>query len=133
MGSLFLKKEYRIYPILGFDWKISSRWSLNVVYPMNISLNYAITPQWIFALAGRNLNTRFRVHKDEYLCKSLIRYTNVGGECAIKFQSELLTANVHGGLAFAGKLRIANQENHHPSNYKLEPSLYAGFEVEIKF
>ena len=123
----------RLYPIIGFDWQISRKLKLNLVYPVNISLVYSITPRWSIAAAGRFFNSRFRVHHKEIFSKALVRYTNAGGELAIKYETEYVSANIHGGFTFGGKYRVSNSKNHHPHNYRFDGSAYVGGEVDVTF
>lgn len=123
----------RVYPILGLDWQISRRWKLNLVFPVNVSLEYMITPRWSVAIAGRTFDSRHRVSNKEPHPKYLVRYQNVGGELAIKYDDTVVSANIHAGYTLGGDVRIANPHNHHPHHYKLDPSAYTGAEVVVRF
>ncbi|KIC72789.1 DUF6268 family outer membrane beta-barrel protein [Candidatus Protochlamydia amoebophila] len=123
----------KVYPILGADWQMSRNWKLNLVFPVNVSLEYTLNNQWSLAIAGRNFDIRHRVKKDESYGKSLIRYQNIGAEFAVKYNTDFLTANLHAGTTLGGKYRISNHNNHHPHHYNLRPSGYFGGEVDIKF
>lgn len=126
-------KMDRVYPIIGFDWTLSRSWKLSLVYPVNISLDYIYNCNWSFALASRFFDSRFRVKKNQGYSRALVRYSNVGGEFAIKFDDAYMTANIHFGYTFGGRLRIASRHNRHPHNYDLDASAYGGAEVTIKF
>lgn len=123
----------RVYPILGADWQVSKRWKLNLVYPVNISLDYLVTDNWSFALAGRAFNSRHRVSPRESHPRYVVRYENTGAEFAVKYSQSQLTANVHAGTTLGGRYRIADKNNNHPHTYKLDPSLYVGAEVNMRF
>lgn len=123
----------RVYPIIGFDWRISRDWKLSLVYPVDISLTYSLTHAWSLAVAARFFNSRFRVHHDEIFSKALVRYTNTGAEFAIKYDEKNISANIHAGATLGGKFRVANRHNNHAHNYDLEPAAYAGAEVDVKF
>lgn len=123
----------RVYPILGADWQISKKWKLNLVYPLNVSLDYLINHSWSVALAARSFNTRLRAGHHEGQSKALIRYQNVGAELAVKFENDKMSANFHAGSTLGGTLRIADSHNHHPRRYRLNPSGYVGAELDLKF
>lgn len=123
----------RVYPILGADWRMSRRWHLNLVFPVNVSLEYLVNQHWSVALAGRSFNVRYRVGHHECHGKSLVRYQNTGAELAIKYQSKNITTNVHAGSTLGGKFRVADSHNHHPHTYRLEASPYVGAEVDLQF
>ena len=122
-----------IYPIVGFDWQISQDWKLNVVYPMNISLEYALNKCWTLAVASRNFDVRHRVEPHESYSKSLVRYRNSGAEFLVKYHFDKITANLHAGVTFNGRYRIANRHNHNAHTYRLDSAGYAGGEIEVSF
>jgi hypothetical protein len=126
-------KMNQIYPILGFDWQMHPLWKLNVVFPVNLSLEYQFRNCWSLALAIRNFDNRFRVGKEEAHSQSLIRYRNVGNEIAIKYETKSLFVNIHAGYTWNGKFRVANNNNQHAAHYKLKPSAYYGAEAVVKF
>ena len=123
----------RVYPILGADWRISRNWKLNLVYPVNVSLEYLITDNWSVYVGGRTFNVRYRVGKHESSPKNVIRYENLGAEAAVVYQNDFTSANIHVGSTLGGKFRVANEHNDHPHHYKLRPSGYVGGEVVVKF
>lgn len=128
-------KMDRAWPVLGFDWKISRNWKLNAIFPLNVSLVYTLNDHWSLAVAGRFFNDRHRAGEKGYYKKAVWRYTNTGIEGAINYTAFCgkLTANVHAGYALGGRLRIADQHNHHPHHRKFDGSPYAGAEVDFNF
>ena len=75
----------RVYPIFGADWQIDSKWKLNLVYPVNVSLQYALTKKWALAIAGRSFDFRDRVSKKESRYKDLVHYENIGCEFMVLY------------------------------------------------
>lgn len=120
-------------PIIGFDWQISKKWKLNVIYPVNISLEYFLNKEWTISLANRNFDNRQRVKKHEGLPKAVIRYRNCGAELMAKYSSGWITSNIHGGVTFDGRYRIANRHNKHGHTYHLGSAAYVGAEVDLQF
>lgn len=123
----------RVYPVIGFDWRISPKWKLSLVYPVDIALEYSLTKTWKLALAGRFFDSRFRVSPEECTPRSLVRYTNFGAEFAIRYDNDYLSANIHVGTTFEGKFRQANRHNHHAHTFDLDSAAYAGGEIDLKF
>lgn len=124
----------RIWPIIGAEWQISKKWKLNLIYPVNIALEYTLLKNWSLALAGRNFNTRFRSHEPEHhTAKSLVRYENIGAEFMVKYEGVGITANIHAGITLGGKYRLADRRNHHPYNLHIDPSGYVGAEIDVSF
>lgn len=127
-------RQDRISPIVGFDWQISRKWRLDLVFPVNMSLLYSISPNWQLGVAGRFFNSRFRVHHNQYSPKPLVRYTNTGIEFIIKYDdNDTTSANIHAGTTLGGHFRVANHSNHHAKNYLFNPSAYVGAEIDVKF
>ena len=123
----------RIYPILGFDWQISKRWKLNAVFPVNMALLYSFSSNWSAGISGRIFNSRFRVNHNEYALKPLVRYTNLGAEFIVKYETGNVSANFHVGSTLWGKYRVADHCNNHARSYDLNPAGYAGLEVDMTF
>ncbi len=123
----------RVYPILGADWQISKKWKLNLILPVNVSIEYMLNSNWMLAVAGRCFNSRHRANRHEGQAKALVRYENIGAEFAVRYENRGLSANIHAGSTLGGKLRIADKQNHHPRRYKLNPAGYIGAEATLKF
>lgn len=123
----------RVYPIVGFDWEISKKLKLSLVFPVNISLLYSVNSCWSLGASGRFFNSRFRVPDSEVSHKPLVRYTNFGAEFIVAYKRDYISANIHIGSTVGGIYRVANSRNRHADNYHLAPSAYAGAEVDMKF
>jgi len=123
-----------LYPIIGIDWQISDKWTLNLVYPVNISLQYAICDYWSVSVAGRAFESRNRAGSHEPLPKALITYRNTGVEVDLDFDyKEWISANLHGGYSFGGTLKIANRHYEHKHRLPFKSAGYIGGEVGMKF
>jgi hypothetical protein len=124
----------RVYPIFGFDWKFADKWTLNLVYPVNIALVYQYSDNWSFSAAGRFFSVRHRVAKDEQLSRGLIRYTNYGAEFMVKYEtSENFWADIHAGYAGEANIRIANRQNDHAHHFHVKGAPYVGAELAVRF
>jgi len=124
----------RVYPIIGLDWEIDSRWKLNLVFPVNISAVYTIDPAWSVALAGRFITQRHRTKRDEPVSQALWIYQTAGAEFALNYNPlKSIFANVHAGYSFGGHLTIRDHNYHHPRRLRLNGAPYAGAEVDLHF
>jgi hypothetical protein len=121
------------WPIFGFDWQINPKWKLNLVYPVNISLDYDYSKNWTLGLAARLFNSRHRVKRDECNGRSLVRYENTGAEFYVKYEAHNVEYNVHAGTTLGGRYRIASPSNNHPRTVKLCGAPYVGAEANVKF
>lgn len=127
-------KMDRVYPILGFDWKINTDWKLSFVFPINMSINYLITKELSVGLAARPFDYRNRVNRKEELSRAVFRYQSMGGELGVNYDNDTnITANVHAGYILGGHLRIASQHNRHPKRLKFGSAPYVGAEAAFRF
>jgi hypothetical protein len=124
----------RVYPILGADWQMSKQWKLNLVFPVNVSLEYLINDHWSIALAGRSFNSRQRIGpRHESQPKAVFRYDNTGAEVSVRYEKANMAVNVHVGSTLGGRFKVANRHNDHSHTYNLDSDAYAGAEAAIKF
>lgn len=128
-------KMDRVWPVLGFDWQINSRWKINAVFPIDMAIIYTINDNWNLAIAGRTFNDRHRAGRKGHFRKAIWRYENSGIEGAINniTFNGALTLNVHAGYAFGGRLRIANMHNHDIHRRYFRGSCYAGGQISLNF
>lgn len=136
MGILILTgmKIDHVYPILGFDWEIDDRWTLNAVFPVDMSLVYAYDCNWSFETAIRAFQVRYRVGEHQPLPKAVTLYQSVGIELGVNYEvKDQIQFNFHVGSTFGGKLKVANKNNNQPHHFKFEPAPYAGVDMEWHF
>lgn len=125
----------RVYPVIGFDWRISDCLQLNAIYPFNMSLVYTINPCWSASLAIRLFSDRHRAGKEGILSeKSVWRYSNSGLELGITRNiCDWFSANAHVGYALGGRLKVANRHAHDSHNFDFKSSGYVGGALSINF
>lgn len=123
----------RILPVLGFDWRFHNFWKLSAVFPLNISLSYALDGCWSMALRGRWWSDRHRVGAHEHLSKAVWRYTNYGVELASSYLSGCLYADLHGGCAFGGNVKVAHRRGKHAHTLHFKPAAYFGGSIVAAF
>lgn len=125
----------RLYPIIGFDWKINDCWKLNVVYPTNISIVYNFTKEISVMLASRAVFSRHRVGEDNHLRRGLIQYRAAGGEFGVSYDSEdgNLHGNLHAGALFGGKLKVSNRHYEDSRLFKFSGAPYIGGDFVYRF
>lgn len=125
----------RIYPILGFDLQVSENVKLNMVYPLNVSLAYSLTPQWTLLVAGRAFDTRHRVGPDEPVSRGLVEYRAAGVEAQIAYVSEnkKIEGDIHAGEILGGTVKASDRSHHHIKRYPFKTAPYVGGHLAIKF
>lgn len=128
-------KVNRVIPILGFDWRINSKWKLNAVFPVNLSLVYKMNDSWTLAFAARGISSRNRVGNHENLKKAIYEYRSVGAEVNLRYKNEdwfPVEANLHVGCDVGGCLRISNRHHDHSRNYHIGMAPYVGGELTFR-
>lgn len=124
----------RVFPLLGFDWKINEKWKLNMVFPVDVSLVYSLTDNWALSVDGRFFDSRHRVGKDEPLSRGLFAYRAAGVEFAVNYHvSNWIKADLHIGSTTKGKLTVADRHYEHKKHIKFDGSGYFGANAEIQF
>lgn len=137
MGLLVLTgmKIDRVYPIVGFDWKISDRWKLKLVFPTDMALIYSFTKEWSVAVAASAFDTRHRVGPDANLSRAVTEYRSAGIEGGINYRScdGQWKFNIHAGEIIGGRVRVANRHYHHIKRFRFNSAPYVGGNLEVKF
>lgn len=124
----------KILPILGFDWTFCDKWTINAIFPINVSVIYAINDRWNVTAAGRFFWNRHRIQKDELLTEGIWEYRNSGAELGVNyFLHNLATVNLHVGYAFGGNVQLSNKNHKHTKKYEFESAPYAGGEISVNF
>lgn len=122
-----------VLPVIGFDWRCLRYWTLTCVFPLNISVAYALDNYWNLRLSGRWWNDRHRVGEHEHLHKAIWRYTNYGVEIGADYGICGFKADVHGGIAFGGRVKVANHRGHETKTFRFKPAAYFGGEILMEF
>lgn len=127
-------KMDRVYPILGIDWAYDCNWQLSLVFPMNISLLYKIDSNWSVAIESRFFDQRNRTGPNEYLDEGVWHYQTAGVEFAVNYQlAKWLTASLHAGANYGGRLIVADRHYHHRQRINIQSAPYAGGELAFNF
>ena len=131
----FMGMHYsRALPIIGFDYTPSPRWKFNVVFPLNINVEYGLNAHWFLEGALRYFFTHDRMGKDDKLKRGLVTYRNWGLEGAINYRlNKDIILNAHVGESLAGRMRVSNQHDHHRKHLLLGCAPYFGFAAELTF
>ncbi len=128
-----LNKE-KVWPIIGFIYTPCDKWHLNVVYPINISLEYDIIECFSAAASIRFLRNRHRVKDDEPNSQGIFEYETAGGEFDLTYRP-FKWAMVKGfaGSTFGGDLKVSDRNDKNSTHYKFNGSFYAGASAVLSF
>lgn len=128
-----LKKE-KVWPILGFAYKPWDCLHLNVIYPINISIDYLMTKKITVSASIRFLRNRHRVKEDEPNSQGIFEYETAGGEFDLSYRPfQWVSLKGFAGSTFNGDLKISDRNDHNSIHYKFKGSFYAGASAFVSF
>lgn len=124
----------RAWPILGFDAVLSPRWKLNLVYPLQLSLEWLWTERLKWALSAQFLRSRHRVAKDEPLSRAIFEYQTIGIEAdLIWLWRGMPVVKGFVGRTCQGYFKITNNHDSNATYEKFNGSFYGGGMVMVGF
>lgn len=118
-----------VYPLVGIDWRISPKWQLDAIFPIDMELSYLLTQHWTISAYLRPFLTRQRLSSNESLSQGIFEYRNVGGELDISYKYAGLDFTLFGGYTFSGILKVMNLNGFNPSYYNFDSAPYWGCNV----
>lgn len=124
----------RVYPILGFDWKVNDKWKLNAIFPLNVSAVYTYNCNWNMGVGGRFFDTRHRTGDDQPLPMAIVCYRTIGAEAFVNYSDcDWVEANIHAGVITGGKVKVSNRHQEDGKWFDVDPSPYVGAQVVLKY
>lgn len=137
--------ENRAWPIVGFDYTWRERWKLRLIYPVDLSLFYAFTPNWSVGVVHRLFWVRHRVAPSKRHGGAFVEYRNRGTELALKYEYDpIFQISIHAGYTHGGELclsqaALCKREEFHRRRFKGYQDLdfggsgYVGGYLSLKF
>lgn len=117
-------------PILGIDYRFRERWVLTAIFPLDLSLTYAITEHWSASVAyatfggpyGYPIRARHGIgpFKDP-----IFELFSQGAELDFEYRYKHIFFGLGGGWNFGGWIDIRNSHNHHGKQYDFNSAPYA--------
>ncbi len=123
-------KNGYVLPILGIDWKISPKWQLNAVFPIDASLNFHFNPHWILSVMATSLGGPYRFPRrihggDGVYHDGIFKIYSTVVEMDLTFvQKRMLEIGVGGGWNFGGWIQMSNPDNHDKRYYDFNGAGY---------
>lgn len=125
-------KADRVYPILGVDFDLGERVSVNLVFPMDMSIVYQKSELLELACAVRFFVRRHRVGLQEPVPYAMWEWRGWGAEVGFNYFGWLKSRlNMHAGYQFGSEIRVSNRHRENPKHFHPNPSLYAGAEINF--
>lgn len=128
-----LRKD-KVWPIIGFVYSISDRWQLNMIYPVDISLDFLINKYLTATTSLRFLRNRHRVRESEPNSQGIFEYQTTGIEFDLTY-SPFLWFSVLGfaGSTFHGNFKLSDRNDKNAIYYKFNSAFYAGVQATVNF
>ena len=119
-----------VRPIIGADWTINERWSLNGVYPCDIGVAYQPWESLKLEVKGHPIRTHLRFRNDDPLPEGLIEYRSWGVEGRASYEPwRGTTIEAFAGQMIWGSVRISNMNNQSQSYRDLDRVLFWGLQL----
>lgn len=121
------------FPILGFDWRLTKNIFANIVFPLDFSLHFFLSPEWDIAASYRSFGGWYRSFMKADNDQAFTVHGN-GADIGIYYRSTHFEFALYGGPAFGGWIQIKNQ--HHPRHseyYKFNWAPFGGAQAKVLF
>lgn len=133
LAELGLKKD-KFWPLLGFDFPLGECWQFNLVFPIDLSIEYTRFDCVHAGVSMRFIRSRHRVSELEPLPKGIFDYHVNGVEFDLGWEPiALFGIRGYIGHTFEGDLKITNQNDHDSQHFKFRSALYGGGQVSVNF
>lgn len=126
-------EDVTVLPVIGFNYCFCDSWKLNIVMPINISLEYCINECWFFYTGARVFLHRHRLRVEEPIPAGIFRYRNIGGEFGLKREvGETLEAKLFAGWSTGGSFKTMDKDGEFPIKNKFHTAPYGGASLQVK-
>jgi hypothetical protein len=115
-GWYGVKNGY-ILPIFGLDWRPNTDWTINAIFPLNISVAYHIDENWTTEAAFSGFGGPYRYFRRAHeglgnLKDPIFSLYAKGFDANVKYNlNHLLQVNLGLGWSSGGKILIKNEDN----------------------
>lgn len=124
-----------ILPILGVDFQPYQKLKVNLIYPIDISVNYLFTECFFASINAHPVaRRRHRVGNEEPRPRHVYEYRNSGWQLGLNYDSQChYFLNAHLGWAWGGDLKIMTPNGRSIEHLKFDGAWYAGGKATVKF
>lgn len=132
-------KNGLLLPILGFDWMINDKWKLNAVLPLELSLDYTISPRWYASVSYTTFGGPYRFPYrfkggTEKFEDGIFKFYSRAVDISLNFVYETTVSGyIAGGWNFGGWALIKDKHDRHAKYYKYGSAPYIVGAFSITF
>ncbi len=138
-GVFYRLEETRFFPAFIFAWKITDRLRLGNSFrtgpagPAGLELAYAMDRNWEAAISGGYRSYRFRLDKNGPAPSGIGQTDSWPAMVRISRTFGPLRADLYGGAAFGGKLRLENRNGREIDQVSYNTAPLAGFALSLHY
>lgn len=123
------------YPLAGFDWRINEEWEIDLVFPMQMGVNYFISENWVASVRAQFLSERHRLKGNEPMSSGIFEYRMIGGELALTYKREDPRLSIGALVGYSGdvQLKVWNSSGGAKTKYNIDNGVFVGFKGKIEF
>lgn len=132
-------KNHYVLPVVGIDWTNGQNWRVNMIFPLDASIEYQINPQWTTLVAvdafGGPYRFPRRIHKGNGDFKNgIFEVYSAGAEVAVDYRPNALVKTELGvGYNWGGWILIKDKNNHHGKYYHFNAAPYIQGNIAVTF
>ncbi len=138
-GVFYRLEETRFFPAFIFAWKITDRLRLGNSFrtgpagPAGLELAYTLDRNWETAISGGYRSYRFRLDKHGPVPGGIGQTDSWPAVARISRTFGPLSADLYGGVAFGGKLRLENRSGREIDQVSYNTAPLAGFALSLHY
>ncbi|MDR3624454.1 MAG: hypothetical protein P4L16_04870 [Chlamydiales bacterium] len=126
-------RKTNAYPIIGFDYTLSSKWKINGIFPLNMAVIYSFTDVWSLSFAGRPFIARHRLSSNQPIQNGIFEYRNYGAELSLNFDKCGLFWQLYAGYSFGGTLKTEDSNGNEIAYTRYDGAPYVGANILWRF
>lgn len=127
-------RKTKVWPIIGLIYVPCDSLAINIVFPIDVSINYFITSYLSASGSLRFLRSRHRVKETEPNPQGIFEYRTTGAEFDLTYTPFCRFAlSGFVGSTTNGDLKITNHNDDRATHYKFKGSFYTGASALLSF
>jgi hypothetical protein len=138
LGWYGIKNGYAL-PIFGVDWRFASHWTLDVIFPLDFSLNYAFNNRLSLEVAYSTFGGPYRYPHRAHGGRNgfhdpIFEVYSRGADLNFRYKhNHLLRADIGIGWDFGGWILVRDHNNRHGKYFHYESAPYAQATLAFTF
>lgn len=138
IGWYGIRNGYSL-PIIGFDSQLSSKWRLNLIFPVNMSLNYAFNNRWSIEAAFSSFGNPYRFprrarHGINGFHRPIFMVFASGADLSLRYTNDpYVRFDIGGGWNFGGWILVKDHHSKHGKYFHFNGAPYGQATLAFTF